>query len=99
MINQAEQIIVKDIFRHFCACGDLHHTVKYCEKKGYKTKERYTRPKVEKGKRVPAKLVGGLPFDRKSLRALLVSRKIAGFGFFKDDWGINFLTFAMKMAW
>jgi len=30
--------------------------------------------------------IGGILFDRKSLRALLVNRKIAGFGYFKDDW-------------
>lgn len=86
IINKEEQKIVTDIFRHFCACGDLQQTVNYCEKKGYRTKQRYTRPKVEEGKKVPAKLVGGMPFDRKSLRALLVNRKIAGFGYFKDDW-------------
>lgn len=86
LINEEEQKIVKDIFRHFCACGDLQQTAKYCAMKGYKTKERYTRPKVEKGKKIAPKLVGGHPFDRKNLRALLVNRKIAGFGYFKDDW-------------
>lgn len=86
VINKKEQKIVKDIFRHFCACGDLQQTAKYCELKGYKTKERFTRAKVEKGKKIPPKAVGGIPFDRKNLRALLVNRKIAGFGYFKDDW-------------
>lgn len=86
VINQDEQKIVTDIFRYFCLNGDLQKTANYCNKKGYQTKERYTRPKVEKGKKVQPKLVGGLPYDRKNLRALLVSRKIAGFGYFKDDW-------------
>jgi DNA invertase Pin-like site-specific DNA recombinase len=86
LVNETEQKIVTDIFRYFCLNGDLQKTANYCNKKGYKTKERYTRPKVEKGRKVQPKLVGGLPYDRKNLRALLVSRKIAGFGYFKDDW-------------
>lgn len=86
VINKAEQQVVVDIFRYFSSCGDLQKTASYCNKKGYRTKERYTRPKLEKGKKIPPKLVGGEPYNRKNLRALLVSRKIAGFGFFKDDW-------------
>jgi DNA invertase Pin-like site-specific DNA recombinase len=86
VINKDEQRIVVDIFRHFCSSGDLQQTAQYCAMKGYKTKERYTRAKVEKGKKVPPMLVGGQPFDRKNLRALLVNRKIAGYGYFKDDW-------------
>lgn len=86
LINETEQKIVTDIFRHFCSTGDLQKTSNYCNRKGYRTKQRYTRAKVEKGQKVPPKLVGGMAFDRKNLRALLVSRKIAGFGYFKDDW-------------
>ena len=86
VINKQEQEIVKDIFRHFCRCQDLQQTASYCNLKGYKTKQRYTRPKLDKGKKIPPKLVGGETFDRKNLRAMLVNRKIAGFGFFKDDW-------------
>ena len=86
VINQEEQKIVKDIFDNFCSNQDLQKTAKYCQKKAYCTKIRYTRPKVEKGQKIPPKLVGGEPFDSRSLRALLVSRKIAGFGYFKDEW-------------
>jgi DNA invertase Pin-like site-specific DNA recombinase len=85
-INREEQKIVTDIFRYFCSTGDLQKTANYCNKKGYRTKVRFTRPKIEKGQKVPPKEVGGEPFERKNLRALLVNRKIAGFGYFKDDW-------------
>ncbi len=87
LINPAEKKIVEDIFNHFCSSEDLQKTAQYCHKKAYCTKIRYTRPKVDKGQKIPPKLVGGEPFDSRTLRALLVSRKIAGFGYFKDDWG------------
>lgn len=86
VINLEEQKIVKDIFTYFCNCGDLQKTVNYCAEKGYRNKVRKTREKVEKGTKIPPRLVGGKPFDSKNLRALLVNRKIAGFGYFKDDW-------------
>ncbi len=87
VINSQEQETVTDIFNQFILTGELFATANYCNAKGYRTKERLTREKIDKdGNRVPAKKVGGEPFESKTLRTLLTSSKIRGFDFFEDTW-------------
>ena len=87
VVNRDEQSIVQDIFRHFVETGSLKVTTEYCQTKGYRTKSRMTREKIDKdGNQIPARRVGGDEFDRKSLRALLVNPKVRGFDYFKDTW-------------
>ena len=87
VINPEEQEIVKDIFSQFILTGELFATADYCNSKGYRTKKRTIKEKIDKdGNRVPAREVGGEPFDSRTLRSLLSSSKIRGFDFFEDTW-------------
>lgn len=51
IINENEQKMVEDIYQYFCDCQDLQQTATYCNAKGYRTKIRYTRPTVKKGRK------------------------------------------------
>jgi len=85
--NEEETVWVMDIFKHFCSTGSLFETVDYCNQRGYRTKVRTTKERVDrKGKRILPKTIGGDPFDSRSLRALLISPKLRGENSFKDDY-------------
>jgi DNA invertase Pin-like site-specific DNA recombinase len=88
VINESERNVVEDIFEQFCSLGgSLTELAKYCDKRGYRTKIRYTKEKTDKdGNRIAPRKLGGIKFDIKSLRFHLTNPKYRGFGFFKDTW-------------
>ncbi len=87
VINSEEQEIVIDIFNKFVELGELFATAAYCDKKGYRTKERWTKETTDKnGHRISRRKLGGEKFDSKTLRSLLTSSKIRGFNYFEDSW-------------
>jgi DNA invertase Pin-like site-specific DNA recombinase len=86
-INIEEQLIINDIFRHFVSSGSLKVTSDYCNEKGYRTKVRYTREKIDReGNRIPPCRVGGEKFGIQNLKLLLQNPKFRGYDFFKDTW-------------
>jgi DNA invertase Pin-like site-specific DNA recombinase len=88
VINTSEQRIVEDIFRQFCALGgSLKATQDYCTKKGYRTKVRYTKQKIDReGNIVQPRKIGGKEFNLKRLHYLLTNPKYRGYSHFKDTW-------------
>lgn len=72
VINPEEQKIVIDIFEHFTKTSSLLATSRYCKEKGYKTKTRWTKEKVDQqGNIIKPREVGGEPLSPKRLRYLL----------------------------
>jgi DNA invertase Pin-like site-specific DNA recombinase len=83
--NELELRHVVDIYQKFCDLKSFKLLVSYCEKAGYKTKERWTKEKTDRfGNRIPPRKIGGEVFDEQKLRILLTSPKLRGFNFFKD---------------
>ena len=88
VINEKEKQIVEDVFTQFCILGgSLKATAGYCDRKGYQTKVRYTKQKVDKnGNIIPPRKVGGARFDITNVRYLLTNPKYRGYHYFKDTW-------------
>ena len=85
--NEEEIKIVKDIFREFVKTKSHTQTLEYCKAKGYKTKARMTRQKVDReGNIIPPRRIGGEPFSTASLKGLLENPKYRGSAKFKDTW-------------
>lgn len=86
-VNRKELSVVVDIMKRFCELGGSREgTLKYCEEKGYKTKQWWTEPSVdEHGKIIKPKLRGGRSFDWEALMALLTNPKYRGFNRFYDS--------------
>ena len=88
VINKSEKRVVEDLFEQFCLLGgSLTELSKYCERKGYRTRVRVTKQKIDKdGNIVPPRQVGGFKFNLKRLRYHLTNSKYRGYGKFKDTW-------------
>lgn len=87
VINKKEQDIVIDIFKKFIELKRLIDLASYCKERGYVTKVRMTKEKVDKeGNITPPQKVGGDNFDSESLRNLITNPKLRGFAYFKDTW-------------
>ncbi len=85
--NAPELETVTDIFQKFCELKSYTATAEYCAQRGYRTKIRITKEKIDKnGVRIPPRTVGGEPFTPSRLRAHFVNSKYRGFGLFKDTW-------------
>lgn len=85
--NEEEIKIVKDILREFIKCKSHTQTLEYCHAKGYRTKARMTRPKVDReGNLIPSRRIGGEPFTKGSLKGFLENPKYRGWSKFKDTW-------------
>lgn len=86
--NLAEGKQVLDIAQKCIDFGGVcYELVVHCERKGYKTKIRWTRERIDKeGNRIPQRQVGGEPFDIKRLHQLLTNPKLRGTGRFLDTW-------------
>lgn len=86
-INLVEQQIVQDIFEAFVRLRSLKLLEEYCAEKGYPTKVRTIKHKVdEEGNITPPRQVGGESFDSVSLARHLSNPKYLGYGHFKDTW-------------
>ena len=85
--NKKEIRIVVDIFSKFEMLGELKALEKYCVEKGYKTKVRWTKEKVDNnGNIIPSRKMGGELFNATTLRAHLTNSKYRGFKVFRDTW-------------
>jgi DNA invertase Pin-like site-specific DNA recombinase len=86
-INRKELKTVVDIMQRFCELGGSREgTLKYCEEKGYKTKQWWTEESAdEHGKIIKPRLRGGRLFDWEALMALLTNPKYRGFNRFHDS--------------
>ena len=86
--NQKEGKQVFDIAQRCIELGGICKELElYCEKKGYKTKVRWTREKIDKeGTRIPPRKMGGQTLTIKRLHCLLTNRKLRGTGRFLDSW-------------
>ncbi len=87
VINPEELKIFEDIAKKFIELGySREGTIRYCQEKGYKTKEWWTKEKVKNGEKIPSRKMGGHPFDWRSLLTLLGNPKIRGKNTFFDNW-------------
>jgi DNA invertase Pin-like site-specific DNA recombinase len=87
VINKKEQEIVVDVFKKFIELKRLIDLASYCKDRGYVTKVRMTKEKVDKeGNIIPPQKIGGDYFDSESLRNLITNPKLRGFAYFKDTW-------------
>ena len=87
LLNKPELEIVADFMTKFTELKSFKETVDYCNQRGYKTKVRWTKEKIDRhGNRVPPRKIGGEPFTHTTLRAHLLNSKYRGYGIFKDTW-------------
>ncbi len=87
VINKKEQTILIDIFKKFISCGEVIEVSKYCIEKGYRSKDRMMKEKVDKiGNIIPPRPIGGELLSPKLLRPLLSHPKIRGYSYFQDTW-------------
>jgi len=85
--NEKEVAIVLDIANEFIKQQSVKPVLAYCKERGYKTKERRTKEKIDKeGNRIAPRLVGGVDFNTNTLKGLLLNPKLRGFGRFQDTW-------------
>lgn len=85
--NEDEIKIVKDIFREFLKTKSHKSTIDYCNAKGYKTKARMTKSKIDRqGNIVPPRRIGGEFFSKGTLGGLLKNPKYRGCSKFEDTW-------------
>ena len=85
VINEKEKIIVLDMFKKFIELGSITELVKYCDLKGYKTKQYWTKGGTKKGIRVEPQKRGGIKITNNYIVKLLKNPKLRGFNTFKDD--------------
>ena len=86
-INREELEIVEDIAKKFIELGHSREgTIRYCHKKGYKTKVWWTKERIKNGEKIPPKKMGGKAFNWASLMALLGNPKLRGKNAFFDNW-------------
>ncbi len=87
VINKEEQKMVTEIFSLFARTSSYDAVVKYCQEKGYRSKTRMTKEKIDKeGNRVAPRMIGGKPITPTIYYDLFKNKKIRGIGRFKDDW-------------
>ena len=86
-INREELKIFEDIAKKFIELGySREGTIRYCHKKGYKTKVWWTKEKTKNGEKIPPKKKGGRLYSWASLLFLLSNPKIRGKNAFLDNW-------------
>ena len=85
--NEREITILNEIIEAFLQAQSYKPVLELCKKKGYKTKARYTREKIDRdGNRIPSRKIGGKDYDKNSLRVLLQDSKLRGYSTFVDTW-------------
>lgn len=85
VINQPELQIVVDIMRAFVGFKNYAETVEYCNLKGYKTKEYFSKQRTDKnGNIISSRKLGGESFDQASLRSMFTNDRYLGSSFFYD---------------
>ncbi|MGK5088283.1 recombinase family protein, partial [Bdellovibrionota bacterium FG-2] len=66
LINPDEQRIVVDMFESFLKHGSSTALINYCKEKGYKSREVWTKQKIDRsGNIIPPRKIGGTAFDLK----------------------------------
>jgi len=87
MINYNELKQVVNIMEKFCELQSYIELSKYCKDKGYTTKVRLLKEKIDKhGNRQPARKIGNETLTPTLLKTLLINPKYRGFDFFEDTW-------------
>lgn len=85
--NDREILIVEDIMKKFVELRSYIDVARYCQQKGYKTKSRIVKEKVDRnGRIIPPKKVGGEDFTAQKIKLLITNPKYRGYAHFRDTW-------------